>query len=99
MDTKATFDAKTAMENYRLAFENGVAEFFTRYPDTELYSPVRYLMSLGGKRLRPVLVLAACEAAGGRLHDALPAALAVELFHNFTSVSYTHLTLPTILLV
>jgi len=84
MDTKATFDAKTAMENYRLAFENGVAEFLTRYPDTELYAPVRYLMSLGGKRLRPVLVLAACEAAGGRLHDALPAALAVELFHNFT---------------
>ena len=72
------------MENYRLAFENGVAEFLTRYPDTELYAPVRYLMSLGGKRLRPVLVLAACEAAGGRLHDALPAALAVELFHNFT---------------
>jgi geranylgeranyl diphosphate synthase type II len=84
MNTAATFDAKEAMETYRVAFENGCADFLTRYPETELYAPVRYLMSLGGKRLRPVLVMAACEAAGGRLEDALPAALAVELFHNFT---------------
>jgi geranylgeranyl diphosphate synthase type II len=84
MNTAATFDAKEAMETYRVAFENGCTDFLTRYPETELYAPVRYLMSLGGKRLRPVLVMAACEAAGGRLEDALPAALAVELFHNFT---------------
>ena len=60
-----TFDAKAAMAEYRLAFESSCAEFLSRYPDTELYAPVRYLMDLGGKRLRPVLVLAACEACGG----------------------------------
>ena len=84
MQESVTFDAKMAMEAYRTAFENGCSEFLTRYPETELYAPVRYLMGLGGKRLRPVLVMAACEAAGGRPETALPAALAVELFHNFT---------------
>ena len=79
-----TFNAQTAMAEYRLAFETGCAEFLARYPDTELYAPVRYLMGLGGKRLRPVLVMAACEACGGTREQALPAALAVELFHNFT---------------
>ena len=79
-----TFNAQAAMAEYRLAFEAGCAEFLGRYPDTELYAPVRYLMGLGGKRLRPVLVMAACEACGGTREQALPAALAVELFHNFT---------------
>ena len=76
--------AETAMAQYRTAFETGCAAFLDRYPDTELYAPVRYLMGLGGKRLRPVLVMAACEACGGQSEQALPAALAVELFHNFT---------------
>ena len=84
MQDSVTFDAKTAMEAYRNAFEQGCSEFLKRYPETELYAPVRYLMALGGKRLRPVLVMAACEASGGRPEEALPAALAVELFHNFT---------------
>jgi len=79
-----TFDAKAAMADYRTAFEGGCADFLSRYPDSELYAPVRYLMALGGKRLRPVLVMAACEACGGTKEQALPAALAVELFHNFT---------------
>ena len=68
-----TFDAKTAMAEYRLAFEAGCDDFLKRYPDTELYAPVRYLMALGGKRLRPVLVMAASEACGGTKAQALPA--------------------------
>jgi geranylgeranyl diphosphate synthase type II len=61
-----------------------VAEFGNR--PRELYDPIRYMMSMGGKRLRPVLVLMACELFGGNPEDALHAALAVELFHNFTLV-------------
>jgi geranylgeranyl diphosphate synthase type II len=41
-------------------------------------------MSGGGKRLRPVLLLIACEAFGGNIDKAMPAAMAVEVFHNFT---------------
>ena len=53
-----------------------------------LYEPVRYILSSGGKRIRPLLVLLTAEAFGGRRarSGALPAALAVEVFHNFTLV-------------
>lgn len=49
-----------------------------------LYAPIDYLLSLGGKRLRPSLVLMACEAYGKAPDSALPAAKALEIFHNFT---------------
>ena len=49
-----------------------------------LYEPIEYILELGGKRLRPVLVLMGAEAFGGVYSKALDAALAVEVFHNFT---------------
>jgi geranylgeranyl diphosphate synthase type II len=49
-----------------------------------LYQPIDYILDLGGKRLRPVLVLMACEAFGKKRSEALPAAQAIEVFHNFT---------------
>ena len=49
-----------------------------------LYAPIDYLLSLGGKRLRPILVLMACEAFGKEAKAGLAAAKAVEIFHNFT---------------
>jgi geranylgeranyl diphosphate synthase type II len=50
----------------------------------QLYEPIAYHMALGGKRVRPVLALMACEAMGGNMERALDAALGLELFHNFT---------------
>lgn len=57
-----------------------------RYPaePSGLYEPIAYTLEGGGKRLRPVLVLAACEAFGGDIEDAMNQAIAVEMFHNFT---------------
>lgn len=49
-----------------------------------LYSPINYIMSLGGKRMRPALVLMACDLFGGDVKNALKAAMAIEVFHNFT---------------
>jgi len=49
-----------------------------------LYEPIAYTISLGGKRLRPVLVLLGCELVGGKKEDAIYPALGIELFHNFT---------------
>ena len=51
-----------------------------------LYEPMRYTIAGGGKRLRPILVVLACEAVGGTIKDSLHAAVAVELLHNFTLV-------------
>lgn len=50
----------------------------------ELYSPMRYMLSLGGKRMRPVLLLMSNEMFGGGFQNAISAAVAVEMFHNFT---------------
>ena len=49
-----------------------------------LYEPIEYTLEAGGKRVRPQLALIACEMFGGRDEDVLPAALALEVFHNFT---------------
>ncbi len=49
-----------------------------------LYDPISYILKLGGKRMRPVLALMACEAVGKNPSSALGVATAVELFHNFT---------------
>ena len=49
-----------------------------------LYLPIHYLFEAGGKRVRPVLTLLACEAVGGDPRKAMSAAVAVELLHNFT---------------
>ena len=55
-------------------------------PDTppELYEPVRYILSLGGKRIRPALVVLACDLYNGEVASALIPAVAIEVFHNFT---------------
>ncbi len=49
-----------------------------------LYEPIAYTLASGGKRLRPQLVLLGTELFGGKATEALPAALAIEVFHNFT---------------
>lgn len=50
----------------------------------ELYEPIRYIMSLGGKRLRPVLVLLSYQLFKDDPETILDQAIAVEVFHNFT---------------
>lgn len=49
-----------------------------------LYEPIEYTLAGGGKRVRPTLALLASDMFGGKAEDVLPAALALEVFHNFT---------------
>lgn len=51
-----------------------------------LYEPIRYILSLGGKRMRPVLTLMATEVFNVDCRKALHAATAVEVFHNFSLI-------------
>ncbi len=76
---------KTYLSHYELVEQTLNTYNFSGEP-IELYEPVTYMLSLGGKRLRPVLVLMACELFDDNIEKALPAALAVEVFHNFTLV-------------
>ncbi len=59
-----------------------------KYPGESggLYTPVEYTLRSGGKRLRPALCLAACQAVCGDAAKALNQAIAIEMFHNFTLI-------------
>lgn len=52
----------------------------------QLYNPIKYMLSLGGKRIRPALTLMVCDFFETDFNKAMSAALAVELFHNFSLI-------------
>ena len=56
------------------------------YPDKpeNLYEPIRYVMSLGGKRIRPVMLLLVYDMYGKDIDEALKVAMALEIYHNYT---------------
>ncbi|MBO8475494.1 MAG: polyprenyl synthetase family protein [Bacteroidetes bacterium] len=74
---------RTIEEYIRLA-EKAVGSIKLPKRPAGLYEPITYGLSNGGKRLRPALLLAACEAAGKDCTAALSQAAAIEMFHNFT---------------
>ncbi len=65
-------------------FEGYLSQAETPAEPELLYSPIVYSMSGGGKRLRPLLLLLTAQAFGGDAAAVMPAAVAVEVFHNFT---------------
>lgn len=72
--------------SYQTTFLDYLSLQFKEEKPAGLYNPMRYILELGGKRIRPVLALIAADAVGGDIKKALPAALAVEVFHNFSLV-------------
>ncbi|HJW17385.1 MAG TPA: polyprenyl synthetase family protein, partial [Flavisolibacter sp.] len=69
----------------QLFIERFNTDHFPKEP-ASLYEPNRYFLRLGGKRVRPVLCLMGNELFGEVTQDALHAATAIELFHNFTLI-------------
>jgi geranylgeranyl diphosphate synthase type II len=67
-------------------FESELENLKWKKKPKELYEPIQYIMSLGGKRMRPVLLLAAAEMFGANKEQALNQAIAIEIFHNFSLV-------------
>lgn len=59
-----------------------------QYPHhpASLYEPISYIMNLGGKRIRPTMLLMVVDLFKGDIQQAIPAALAIETFHNFTLI-------------
>ena len=54
-------------------------------PNT-LYNSMHYSLSAGGKRIRPILSIASCEAVGGNIEDVIPAAIAIEMIHTYSLI-------------
>ncbi len=74
------------LDQLRSLLDSEIATYTSHLPEDNLHTPIKYIMSLGGKRIRPSLVLLSANAFGGSVERAMSAALAVEIFHNFTLV-------------
>ena len=75
-------------EDYRNIVEEHLMDFI---PDVDhksitLYESMKYSLSAGGKRIRPVLLLATCDFCGGSIEEALPYACALEYIHNYSLI-------------
>jgi len=73
-------------EEYKVQFLKHLQKRAIVKEPVNLYEPITYILNLGGKRLRPILTLMSCDLFGGNSINALDAALAIEMFHNFSLV-------------
>ena len=74
------------IETYQKQFLAYLEDYQTIREPKNLYEPIQYILNLGGKRLRPVLTLITTDCFEGDVKRALDAALAVEVFHNFSLI-------------
>lgn len=74
------------IEELQNIIKNTIEKLDFKLEPAELYDPISYTLSFGGKRIRPALTLLACEMFGGKIEDALNAAVSLEMFHNFTLI-------------
>lgn len=75
-------------DDYKNLVEEHLMDFI---PDVDhksitLYESMKYSISSGGKRIRPVLLLAACDFCGGKIQEALPYACAIEYIHTYSLI-------------
>ena len=74
--------------DYKNLFEEHLTDFI---PDVDqksisLYESMKYSIAAGGKRIRPVLLMAACDFCGGKVAEALPYACAIEYIHTYSLI-------------
>ena len=74
------------IETFQHLVQNKISELNFEKSPPELYQPMKYALTMGGKRIRPLFVLLGCDMFGGNTERSIPAALAIEVFHNFTLV-------------
>ncbi len=72
------------LKRYQESFEHFLKDQLNEGQPPSLYDPIHYILDTSGKRIRPVLVLMAEHIFSGEFYRSLPAAYAVEIFHNFT---------------
>jgi geranylgeranyl diphosphate synthase type II len=75
-----------SLETYSKLIEKEIASFSFPSNPLNLYDPLRYFMTLGGKRMRPMLTLMSAKLFHKTVEESMSAALAVELFHNFSLI-------------
>lgn len=76
----------TELKTYTALIETELAKIDFPESPSQLYDPLRYFLGIGGKRIRPILTLLSAELFGSTANQALPQALCIEVFHNFTLI-------------
>lgn len=79
-------DFKTTYNKFLIQIENLLDNYIPKQKLQELYEPFNYIITGGGKRIRPVLTMISAGAVGGNPSDAVYAAACMEIMHNFTLV-------------
>jgi len=79
-------DFELRYRSLRRTIDDYLAGCLVEQDPRSLYGPMKYVLAGGGKRIRPVLLMVACEVAGGRSEAAVHAGAAIEILHNFTLV-------------
>ncbi|WP_339695612.1 polyprenyl synthetase family protein [uncultured Marixanthomonas sp.] len=74
------------LKKYNVALADELKKTVQTKEPEQLYEPIQYIVNIGGKRLRPILTLLTCDFFGTDFEKAMPAALAIELFHNFSLI-------------
>ncbi len=74
------------LQTYKTDFLSHLKARLQKKEPEGLYNPIHYILNLGGKRIRPILTLMSCDLFGGEVAKALDAALAIEMFHNFSLI-------------
>ena len=89
MMTSAAFDLSTYLKDRRARVDAALRDALPAPGDDDpgaLKEGMRYAVLQGGKRMRPMVTIAACEAVGGAADDALPPSCAVEMIHAYSLV-------------
>jgi geranylgeranyl diphosphate synthase type II len=73
-------------QRYKSLIDQKIRSCIRKNDPVSLYDPMKYVLSAGGKRIRPLLIVLSCEAVGGTMNEAVNAAVAIEVLHNFTLV-------------
>lgn len=75
-------------EKYKEIVDKHILDFIPNIDDKSgiLFESMKYSLTAGGKRLRPVLLLAACDFAGGEINEAIPFAIAIEYIHTYSLI-------------
>lgn len=71
---------------YKTLIDQKIHSCVKKNKPVSLYEPMKYVLSGSGKRIRPLLIILSCEAVGGTVNEAVNAAVAIEVLHNFTLV-------------
>ena len=82
----AIFVKMKAIEHYQKQFVTHLEHYNKPRTPKNLYAPIQYILNLGGKRLRPTLTLMSADCFNGDVSASLDAALAIEVFHNFSLI-------------